>query len=247
MVQFLVVALSFRLLAGDARPLNLGSGQPGLCLIYNSANEYVIFIVEAREKSWKPGDDWSIDYRDGPIKVIAQRNFGPEKLSPNRSSVWNTEELFPFDEQAAFTSDGDPQNRKGLVPRETKVYSTNAAGIVLSDDVDALARARYGLTKNQWFLGRLGANIFYWETRKPTIVYYRTTEEKQPRNYFKLPKVDDQILGVKRALSSNMDVGFSVNRTLSFSERIKNFGTAICQPAFIEFSFKDAKQVKSTK
>jgi hypothetical protein len=243
----LVLTASFPLFAGDAIPLNLGSGQPGLCIIYNSTNEYVIYIDEALEKSWKPGDDWCVDYRDGPIRVLAERNFGPEKLSPNRLGVWNTADLFPFDEQTVFTCEGFFGTTNRFFGRETHVFSTNADCILVSEDVYALARARYGLATNEWFLGKIGTNIYYWETRKPTIVYYRTAEEKQTANYFKLPKADDEIFGVKKALSTNKDVGFFVDRKLGWFEIMKNFGTASGQPAFIEFSFKNAKQLKSNQ
>lgn len=131
--------------------------------------------------------------------------------------------------------------------RETQVFSTNEEHILVSDDVYDLARVRYGLTTNQWFLGKVGTNIYYWETGKPNIVYYRATEETQATYYFKLPKADNEIFGVKKALSSNKDVGFCVDRTLSWFEVIKNFGTAAGQPAFIEFSLKNGKQVKRNK
>jgi len=47
-----------------------------------------------------------------------------------------------------------------------------------------------------------------------------------------------------KAMSPNKDVGIFAVRTLSWLEVIKNLGTASGQPTFIEFSFKDAKQVK---
>lgn len=242
-----MAAASLQLFAGDALPLNLGNGQPGLCVIYNSTNEYVIFIDEALEKSWKPGDDWLPGYA-GQIRVLAARNFGPEKLSPN-GVVWNTEDLFPFDEQTVFTCEGWFSDGKtnSFFPRETQVFSTNVDHILVSEDVYALARARYGLTTNQWFLGKIGSNIYYWETRKPTVVYYRTAEEKRLVNYFKLPKADGEIYGVKKAVSGNKDIGFCVDRTLSWFERIKNLGTAAGQPAFVEVSFKNAKRVNGNE
>jgi hypothetical protein len=241
LILLFVLTASFPLFAGDAPPLNLGSGEPGLGIIYESANEYVIFIDEGAEKSWKPGDYLDVDFRNGPLKIVAARNFGPEKLSPDRSPLWNTENLFPFDEETVFTSFGDPQSRKGFVPRETKVFSTNGESVLISRDVDALARARYGLTTNQWFLGRLGINIFYLETGKQNIVFYRNAEEKQAAKYFKLPKADDLILGVTKAMSPSKDVGIFAARTLSWHEWHMNSNA---QAMFIEFSFKDAKQVK---
>ena len=114
----------------------------------------------------------------------------------------------------------------------------------MSEDVYALARVRYDLTTNQWFLGKIGTNIYYWEKGNPARVYFRTADEKQAVNYFELPKADDVIFGVKEAVSTNKDVGFCVDRTLSWYEVLKNLGTAAGQPAFIEFSLKDAKHAK---
>jgi hypothetical protein len=243
-IPLLVLASTFRLQAAEPPSFILGSGEPSLGIIYESTNEYVIFVDEGAKHSWKPGDYLDVDFRNGPLTIIASRNFGPEKLSPDRMPLWNTENLYPFDVQTVFTSFGDPQNRKGFVPRETKIFTTNLDSILVSGDVDALARARYGLTTEQWFLGRLGTNIYYWETGKPNIVYYRAAEERQAANYFKLLKADFQIFGVTKAMSTNKDVGMFVDRKLSWYEMHMN---SLAQPMFVEFAFKDAKQVKSTK
>ena len=94
--------------------------------------------------------------------------------------------------KTVFTCENDPNNIIGL-PRETRVFSTNG---LLSHDVDTLARAKYGLGTNQWFLGKIGTNIFYTETGRPNVVwYFRTAREKFAVNYFKLPKVNNIVLG----------------------------------------------------
>jgi hypothetical protein len=240
--HFFVVVSSFRLLAGDSPSFTLGSGEPSLGIIYESPNEYLIFIAEGAKTSWKPGVYLDVDFRNGPLKIIAARNFGPEKLSPDHSPFWNTQNLFPFDEDTVFTSFGDPQSRKGLIPRETEVFSTNTESVLISRDVDLLARARYGLTTNQWFLGRLETNIFYLESGKPNIVFYRTAGEKQVRKYFNLPKADDLIFGVTKSMSPDKDVGIFAVRTLSWYEfSIKSNR----QLVFVELAFKDAKTCKS--
>jgi hypothetical protein len=239
----LVIASSFGLHAEDSQSFILGSGEPSLGIIYNSTNEYVIFIDEGAKQSWKPGDYLDVDYRNVPLNILAARNFGAEKLS-TYIPLWNTENLYPFDEQTVFTSFGDPQNRKGHVPRETQIFSTNEDGILISRDVDALARARYGLTTNQWFLGKLGTNIYYSEIRKPNIVFFRPAKEKQAANYFKLPRGGYQIYGVTKAMSSNKDVGMFGARTLSWYELSMN---SSAQAIFVEFALKDANQVKNAK
>jgi hypothetical protein len=221
-------------------PPDIGDGEPGLGIIYESTNEYVIFVDESFEKNRKPADQWIILYIPGSIKVLATRNFdGGDRLS--------AEDLFPFDEQTVFTSEGDPQSRKEYNPRETRVFSLSQDGrlFAVSHNVDTLARARYGLATNQWFLGKIGTNIFYWETGKPREIYFRTTEEKQALSYFKLSRSDDMIWGVKRAISTNNDIGFCADHILSWSDpRFNLFGPLGSLPEFIEVSFKDAKHLK---
>jgi hypothetical protein len=223
--------------AAEPLPTGLGNGQPGLCIIYESKNEYVVFVDESLEKSWKAGDDWLPTYR-GPIKILAESNFGRAKLDPNNGSIYNAVDLFPFDDQTVFTCDGFLG--KSWFPRETLVFSTNNDEILVSKDVYVLARKRYSLTTNQWFLGKIGANIFYWETGNPAKVYYRSIEDKRAIYCFKLPKTVDQVFGVKKAVSSNKDVGFCAMKKLSWFNTFGNSGTARGQPTFIEFSFTGA-------
>lgn len=237
-ISLLVLVSGFRLQAGDSPSFILGNGEPSLGIIYESTNEYVIFIDEGAKNSWKPGDYLNVDFRNGPLKIVTARHFGPEKLHPDRVPLWNTEKLFPFDETTVFTSFGDTLNRKGFTPRETKVFSTSTDSILISRNVDSLARGRYGLMTNQWFLGKLGTNVFYLETGKPNIVCFRNAEVKQAAKYFKLPKSDDLIFGVTKAMSPNKDVGIFAVRRLSWYELSMNSNA---RAIFIELSFDDAK------
>jgi hypothetical protein len=152
-------------------------------------------------------------------------------------------ELYAFDENAAFTCEGGSWSADfktwNYWPRKTQVFSTNADSILLSDDVYALAWSRYALTTNQLFLGKIGMNIFYWETRDSTTVYYHSAEKVRATNYFKLPKGIIDIDGVTRAVKANKDVGFYPLRKSSGL-----FHYSPYQHVFIEVSFKNAKQVK---
>lgn len=222
----------------DGFPPNLGNGEPGLCIDYNSSGDWVVFIDESLKRDWKQGEEWNPQPHDKPIKILAGQNI------QNPDSWGNNHDLFPFDEQTVFTCDYDPNNIMGL-PRETLVFSTNG---LVSRNVDTLARARYGLGTNQWFLGKIGTNIFYNETGRPNVVYFRTAQEKFAVNYFKLPRVDDIIWGVKRALDADEDVGFCTDRSLHWYEGWKDYGWAPnALPSFVEFSLKDAKHRKIPK
>jgi len=67
-ILFLVVASSFRLLAGD----NLGSGQPGLKIMYKGTNQFVIYLDEP----WTVGVGLMGGYYERHIDVLFDRNYG---------------------------------------------------------------------------------------------------------------------------------------------------------------------------
>jgi hypothetical protein len=135
-----------------------------------------------------------------------------------------------------------------ITGRRVLVFGTNEDHILISADGYGLARSRYGLTTNQWFVGKVRSNIFYWETGKPNIVYYRTKEEKRATHYFKLPKSVSEIEGVTKAMRANKDVGFCTIRESNWFQRQGQFWLGSAGPdSFVEVEFKKAKQVKSGK
>jgi hypothetical protein len=262
-IQLIVFTTSSPLFAEDPRPLSLGSGEPGLHIIYNTTNnhptyQYVIFLDEP----WTVGDGLIGGMDERQIQVILDHNYGlKERLQSRTERMGIPEQLYPFDDKTVFTCEGDakfPNNRayktnsmgisisddgKTLgFPRVTAVFSTNTERILISDDVYTMARLRYGLTTNQLFLGKFGTNIFFWETQNATMVYYQTAEGARTTNYFKLPKRVIDIYGVTKSVSTNMDVGF-----YTFSKSTGWFHFSSYTFEFIEVSFKNGKQVGSTK
>lgn len=246
-ISLFLLAASRPLIAGSVLPSNLGDGDPCLCIAYYSTNEWVVFIDESLKKEWKPGeqkdwiqwDQWIPRYADKPIKILGGHNI------QSMDSHAYAQNLFPFDDQTVFACEiGDPNNIIGL-PRATRVFSTNG---LVSHDVDTLARAEYGLGTNQWFLGKIGTNIFYNETGRPNVVYFRTAQEKLAVNYFQLPKENNIVWGVKKALDAGKDVGFCTDREHTWLERWKDtIWAPRALPAFIESSLKDAKHQKLPK
>ena len=245
----LVVVFSFRLLAGD----NLGSGEPGLKIIFKTTNQCVIYVDEP----WTvgPGSVGGMSHRH--IDVLFDGTYGLKKMLQNRQwpSTDMPEQLYPFDDETVFTCEGCakfPNDRiyktnsmgesisddgKTLgFPRVTAVFSTNTESILISHDVYAMARLRYGLTTNQLFLGKLGANIFYWEVRNPRKVFFRSVAGDKAANYFELPRGMIDLFGVTKPLKKTGDVGFSV---LRWSKGF--FSSSPCEFAFIEVSYKNAK------
>jgi hypothetical protein len=241
-ILLFLLAATLRNYAGDGGvlPPNLGDGEPRLFIAYNLPNEWVVFVDESLKKEWKPKDEWWPLYRDKPIKILAGHNL---EYADEYADYLETHDLFPFDEQTVFACDGDPNI--GGWPRESRVFSTNG---LVSRDVDSLARARYGLGTNQWFVGKIGTNIFYTETGKRNVIYFRTTREKFAVNYFKLPGGGDIIWGVKRAIDANKDVGFCIDRKLGWFECWKYFPVAPeALPSFAEFSLRNARHRKIPK
>jgi hypothetical protein len=110
---------------------------------------------------------------------------------------------------------------------------------LISDDVYAMARLRHGLTTNQLFLGKLGTNIFYWETQNSRKVFFRSVAEDKAANFFELPKGMIDLYGVTKPLKKTGDVGFSV---LRWSKGFFHYSP--CEFTLIEVSYKAAKQVK---
>jgi hypothetical protein len=231
-----------------ALPLNLGSGEPGLHIIYNTTNDFPIYqYVILLDEPWTVGSALIGGFYERNIQILADRNFGLKEKFRSRS-WWHGDmlQLYPFDENTVFTCEGGMWGNDfktwNYFPRKTQVFSTNQDNILISHDVYSLACSRYGLATNQLFLGKIGTNIFYWETQKSTIVYYRTAEGAHTTNYFKLPKRVIDIHGVTKSVSTNMNVGFS-----TFSKSTGWFHYSPYTFEFIEVSLKNGKQVGSTK
>jgi hypothetical protein len=237
-----VLAATSQLFAADASPLDLGSGEPGLKIIYKTTNQFVIFVDEP----WTVGPGaLGGDEDTRNIQVLSDHNYDLIEKLRSRSLSDFPQQLYAFDEQMAFTCEGGrwaPDYKTWEYwPRDTQLFSTNEDGLVVSNDVYTPARSRYGLTTNQLFLGRIGTNIFYWEQRDPRKVYYRGVVEMNATNCFELPKRVRDLYGVTKALHKNKDVGF-----MAFGKSAGFFHYSPYDFDLIEFSFKSAKRVNAS-
>jgi hypothetical protein len=240
-IALLVVAVCFQLYGGAAPPTNLGSGEPGLKIDYKTTNCFVIYLDEP----WTVGTGFIGGYDKRHIDVLLDRNFGLKEKLPTRQWDGNPQQLYPFDDQRGFTCDvaamgPDPKTWKNSSnwPHQTQLFSMNGDSLSVSDDVYALARHQYGLTTNQFFLGKIGANIFYWEMGDPEKAFFRAVGEKAPSRYFELPKGVIDLFGVAKSVKK--DVGFVVLR--------KSPGLIHYSPNtfdFIEVSFNTAKSARN--
>jgi len=235
-ILFLVVASSFRLLAGD----NLGSGQPGLKIMYKGTNQFVIYLDEP----WTVGVGLMGGYYERHIDVLFDRNYGLKEMIRTRMWDGDPKQLYPFDDQRAFTCediflDADPKPGTSWC-HQAKMFTINGSSLSVSDDVYALARHQYGLTTNHYFLGKIGTNIFYWEMGDPRKAYCRPIGEKQAAIYFELPKGMIDLFGVTKGVKK--DVGFVVlKKSTGFFPYSPN------EFVFLEFSFKNAKRTTTNQ
>jgi hypothetical protein len=163
------LAISFMAVASAAPSTNLGSGEPGLKIIYKTPEQFAIFLDEP----WTVGPSALGGEDKRHIEVLSDQNYGfKEKV---RSQM-----LSDF-------------------PEQMYALASSTNGIVVSDDVYSLARSLYRLTTNQLFLGKLETNIYYWEIRDPKRIYYRTAWQTNAAHYFELPKGIIDIYGVTKA------------------------------------------------
>ncbi len=179
------------------------------------------------------------------INVIFDRNYGLKEMIQTRRWQGDPQQLYAFDEQTAFTCEGGPGwNPAGKIwnywPRITQVFSPSSDGILVLEDVYALARSRFGLRRDQLFLGMIGTNIFYWETRDPRRIYFRSLGEKDASKYFLLPRAVIDIFGVTNGVTKkHKDFAFMVFRESGGLIPYAPYGFNI-----VEMSFNDAKKVR---
>jgi hypothetical protein len=176
------------------------------------------------------------------IDVLFDHNYGLKEQIQNRKWKDTPQQLYPFDDQRVFTCEtaklGPDPKTWNYWPHQTQLFYVNGDSLSVSDEVYALARQQYGLTTNQFFLGKIGTNIFYWEMGDARKAFYRPAAEKKAAHYFELPKGMVDLFGVTKSVKK--DIGFTV--------LMKTPGLFTLTPnefTFIEFSFKDAKPVKN--
>jgi hypothetical protein len=209
----------------------LGSGDPGLKIIYKSQDQYVIF----RDEPWTVGTTLYTGYDRRHIVVLLDRGYGLK----GKIQVWgdDPQQLYPFDDQTVFTCELaglDSTWKSPVWPNVTQVFTEKSGDILVANDVYGMARREYKLTDNQMFLGRLGTNIFYWERSDPRKVFFRTIAQKAATNYFELSAGVKDVMGVTKALKK--DVGIMV-----YGKSPTFFHYAPYCSYFIEESFKSAK------
>ena len=70
LIQLFAAVASFPLLAGDAPPPNLGSGEPGLHIIFKKTNQFVIY----QDEPWTVGSFLIGGMDKRQIEIICDRN-----------------------------------------------------------------------------------------------------------------------------------------------------------------------------
>ena len=214
---------------------SLGSGDPGLKMIYISQDQYVFYCDEP----WTVGQGLIGGYDKRHIAVLLDHGYGLSERILTRTWGDNPQQLYPFDDQTAFACEGaewDSKRQSLVWPAATQVFTEKGGDISMTNDVYQMARREYKLTDNQMFLGRLGTNIFYWERSDPRKVFFRTIAQKAAINYFELSAGVKDVMGVTKALKK--DVGIMV-----YGKSPTFFHYAPYSFYSIEESFKSARGV----
>lgn len=240
-IVLVFVSVCFPLYGGAAPSVNLGSGQPGLKIDYKGTNQFVIYLDER----WTVGEGFIGGYDERHIDVLLDRNYGLKGMIQTRKWDGYPHQLYPFDDQRGFTCESaklglDPKTLTHW-PHQTQVFTIDGDSLSVSDDVYVLARHQYGLTTNQFFLGKIGTNIFYWETQDSRRVFYRPAAGEGATNYFEFPKGILDFMGVTQGVKEKDNIGFTVLR------KSKGFSYSPNEFTFIEVSYKNAKPVKGNQ
>ena len=211
---------------GDPSQL-LGSGDPGLKIIYKSTNEFVIYDDE----SWTFGPGLLGGYDERKIKILLDRNYGLRPKIQTRGWSDMPEQLYPFGNGRAFTCEvGSVESNW---PHTTVLFSLDGTSLSQRNDLYEEARKLYGLTTKQLFLGKIGSNIYYWQRPDARKVFCRSTSDAKAVRYWELPKGVEDVFGV--AKSAKKDVLIEVFRR----------STGFFHVAPFEFSYIDLSLSKS--
>lgn len=244
-VLFLFFFWSLSFFAKGESLSTLGAGEPGLKIIYHSTNQFVIYLDEP----WTVGADLIGGDNKRQIDILIDRNYGLQQKLLNKEWDDMPYQLYPFDDHTAFTCEGadmqldtNTKSVKMTWPGKTQVFCIKGGELGVTNDVYSLARTCYGLSTNQFFLGKIGANVYFREGQDFRKVYFRAVREGITTNYFELPSGVIDVMGATRGIGGIKDrdnnVGFEVRR--------KSTGFIHFSPefSFIEFPFTQAKHLK---
>jgi hypothetical protein len=236
-IALLTTVASFSVYGSAETSDLIGTGEPGLKIIYKSTNQFVVYLDEP----WTVGPGLAGGYDKRHIDVLLDHRYGLKQKIQTGSWHDIPAQLYCFDERIVFTCEGGAWNSVyksyQIWPRDNRVFTLNGGEIVVSKDVYQLARHEYGLTSNQLFLGKIGTNVFFWEPPELRKVFFRPVSEKIATNYFELPSGMMDLFGVTKSVKK--DIGFPVLKKSGW------FSYTPAEYAFVEVWFKNAKLVKS--
>jgi hypothetical protein len=213
--------------ADHPKNVTLGSGHRGLVFtMLSDTNPKEPPYAVAFACNLKPGFFLSAGYVDGlpDTRILRKETLSPEYVKSFPITYWSsgtTTNLYSFGDNAAFVDDDLYRIEDGHI----RIYL---------DAAQQEARKRYGLQKDQIFLGAFDGRVFFWEQDKPQDAYFRTAAHTYR---FKLHERVTKPLGMSKGdPDGDLALRAVVKPSVSWYPSPRTF-------EWIVLNFKDAKQI----
>ncbi len=186
----------------QALPDPLGSARSGLKGVYLGPGKYGVYLDQPEIV----GNGLRGGYRERNIRVIADQGCDiARKLKSGTPDI--PEQLFSLDHGSAFSCHGgtwSSTEQYRFFPRNVRVYTLRDDHLSVGGDAYAIARRKYNLGEKDLFLGKIDANIFFWEPRSPAQVYVRSLTGGVPDRKIELPRSTIDVLGGTRGVKKEL-------------------------------------------
>ncbi len=194
------IMLAIALLGAPSFSQSIGTGNPGLKVAKNESEAIVIYKDEPQTL----GVGLMGGMSDRQIKVIVDDGYHFDK-----SDMAIPKQLFPFDSNAAFSSEGG-RWRIGFkewnyLARTYSGYRVESGKLTTFQDVQVSARAKYKLTSSDEFLGCFGGRVFFWRGFDPSFVYWRGVSDSHTYRFL-LPKGTIDLYGACKGVKKEIAI-----------------------------------------
>ena len=194
----IITCIATSLLASQST--GIGDGSPGLKVATKESGAIVIY----QDEPTTVGIGLMGGMLERKIKVILDQGYGFRQ-----EAMQEQEQLYPFDEQSAFTSEigswGPDYKAWRYVPRKSVGYRLADGRITVFESAQEAAREKYQLKPDEVFLGAIDHKVFFWKAFDPSIVFWRTSGSAELSSY-RLPKRVIDLYGITRGITNDVGV-----------------------------------------
>lgn len=209
---------------------SIGSGAPGMKAYLAPSRSVVIYLDEPSTVGG--------GLVGGMSKRHIQVLFDPDRVF-SQDAMDIPDQLYPLDANSAFSCTGGKWDSSSghwiYEPRTFTVYSIDDGKLVMERDALPKTQARFHLSHEEVFLGRISDKVFFWKKYDPHRIYWRT-DGSCIEYEIKLPKGVIDIYGVTRGIKK--DFGAVV-----FRHSPGLFHYAPYTEDFVEFRLLDGEEV----